>query len=116
MPSGNRKGPAGQGPGTGRGRGFCSGSGEPGFHRHGEGCGRGEGRRLGLGCGRLGEVPVAEFASGHEEDLPFLQRHAARLQAALENTRKCIERLTGEARHPDEDSGGGRVPRGGRGE
>lgn len=116
MPSGNRKGPAGEGPRTGRGKGYCSGSGEPGLHWHGEGCGRGEGRRLGIGCGRRGEVPLAEFASGHEEDLLFWQRHAARLQAALENTRMRIERLKRAASHPEEDSGGGRVPGGGRGE
>lgn len=46
MPSGDRTGPAGQGPATGRRLGYCSGFDSPGYLK---GSGGGRGRRAGFG-------------------------------------------------------------------
>ncbi len=51
MPSGNRKGPNGEGPKTGRGLGYCSGNDEPGYVFGGRGLSRGQGIGNGFGNG-----------------------------------------------------------------
>ena len=121
MPAGNRTGPRGQGAMTGRGFGYCAGYSTPGYMNAGRpmggnwGGGRGWRNRFyatGLfGWQRAamgyppvaaapvapGVAPFAATATG-DQQLGALKTQADYLANALEDVRKRIEELEGQAK------------------
>jgi len=125
MPGGDRTGPLGQGPMSGRAAGYCTGSPVPGYMSAGPGRGsRGWGRGRGFwgrGGGRgwrhsyyatgipgwarggWGYGPTVPYGVPFappvpkEQEMEFLREQADYFDATLEEIKKRIEELSGQA-------------------
>jgi len=101
MPSGDHKGPMGQGPMTGRSLGFCAGYDTPGYAKEfGSGMGRGLrfGRTRGRGLGR-GRNFAGFFPGFHRGYLVSKDDEKSMLKSQAEHLKrfqKDIERRLGE--------------------
>ncbi len=112
MPSGDRRGPMGQGPMTGRALGFCNGYDTPGYtkgfgggggrgFRFGGGRGRGGGRGFGWGWGRdfYGATPEyhgQSYSLSKKDELNMLKSEAENLREHQKEIEKRISELEGK--------------------
>lgn len=110
MPAGDGTGPLGRGPRTGRGLGWCSAPIAEGARPYFGGFGLGwgwRGRGICRGWGPRGGVPGFGFGPrwgwralgpmSREEELQWLRGYTANLGQALEQARKRMAELEGEA-------------------
>jgi hypothetical protein len=110
MPSGDRRGPMGQGPMTGRALGFCNGYDTPGYtkgfgggFRFGGGRGGGFGRGFGWGRGRAfyGAYPEyfpytgPSWGLSKKDELTMLKSEAENLREHQKEIEKRISELEG---------------------
>lgn len=103
MPSGNRRGPLGQGPVTGRGLGLCNGYQMPGNITNGFGGGRGTGRGRGFRRNNRFGMQESVYGPGRqvaglsgEGEKETLKEQAAYLGKELEQIKKRLEELEKE--------------------